>query len=269
MNPHLARIRIFPVKSLDGQDVSEAVVLRNAGLLHDREYCLLDEDGRILNTKRVGERLVRIRSEVDFVFGEIRLSDGKRAASYHLERDRKKIETWLRRRRSRPVKLARDPDRGFPDDSDASGPTLVATETLREVASWFPGLDVGEVQRRFRANLEIDGVPAFWEDQLYSEPGRAPRPFRIGNVTLEGVNPSARCTVPSRDSRTGEIHEPDFARIFSERRRETLPPWVEESCFDHHYRLAVNTRIPETEAGKVLHCLDEVLLETPERSYVV
>lgn len=258
MSPELAHIRLYPVKSLDGQEIEAAVVLRGGGLVHDREYCLLDEAGEVLNTKRIGEPLVRIRSDVHFGFGEITLQDGSGAVTYHLERDREELERWFSERLGQPVRLAHDLDRGFPDDRDASGPTLVSTETLREVGSWF-GLPLDETRRRFRANLEIEGVPAFWEDQLYGPPGETVS-FRIGEVAFEGVNTSARCTVPSRDSHTGLIAEPTFAKIFAERRRETLPTWAEESRFDHFYRLAVNTRIPSSEAGKELQRCDDVVL---------
>lgn len=256
MNPHLSRITLYPFKSLDGQDVEEAVVLRSAGLSHDREYCLRDESGVALNTKRLGAALIGIRSEVHFGFGEITLRDGGGEQTFSLERDGKKLEEWFSAHLGQKVKLAHDPERGFPDDSDASGPTLVSTATLTEVGAWF-GLDVGEARRRIRANLEIEGVPAFWEDRLYGPAGETVR-FRIGEVAIEGVNPCARCAVPSRDSRSGEIAEPQFARIFAEKRRATLPAWADPSRFDHFYRISVNTRVPETEAGKELYVSDEV-----------
>ena len=44
MEPYLSRITIYPIKSLDGQDVDEAVVLRTGALAHDREYCLIDPE---------------------------------------------------------------------------------------------------------------------------------------------------------------------------------------------------------------------------------
>ena len=116
------------------------------------------------------------------------------------------------------------------------------------------------MRRRFRANLEIEGVPAFWEDRLYGSAGEAAA-LRIGDVTIEGVNPCARCTVPERNPETGEIADSAFAKIFADRRRETLPSWADKSRFDHYYRLSVNTRIHASEAGKVLHASDEVLLE--------
>ena len=43
-------------------------------------------------------------------------------------------------------------DGGFPDDRDAAGPTIISTESLVEVASWF-GLTLNESCHRFRMNL--------------------------------------------------------------------------------------------------------------------
>ncbi len=258
MHPHLARISVFPVKSLDGQSVSEAAVLRSGALSHDREYALVDAEGALLNTKRLGEDLVRIRSEVDFAFGEISLTDHTSSDGYHIEREQGDIESWLAGRLGRLVRLVSNAEKGFPDDDKASGPTVVSTKSLRAVASWF-GLPLDEVRRRFRANLEIDGVDAFWEDRLFGPAGETAS-FRIGEVKFAGVNPCARCTVPTRDSKSGEIREPNFAKIFAEKRRRTLPAWAEPSRFDHYYRFAVNTGVPETEAGKVLYAGDTVYL---------
>jgi uncharacterized protein YcbX len=259
MNPSLARIRLYPIKSLDPLEVDEVVVLRDAGLAHDREFCLLDENGVIVNSKRLGEQLIPIRSEVDLGLGELTLHANGTGQVFRLADDSGEIDGWFSSRLGQPVTLARNSQGGFPDDPEASGPTLVSTATLREVASWFPGYSAGEIRRRFRANLEIDGVPAFWEDQLYGPEGEAAT-FRIGSVTMQGVNPCARCTVPTRNSETGGIEESAFVRIFAERRRDTLPSWAEKSRFDHYYRLCVNTRIDGTEAGKVLHRSDEVFL---------
>ena len=258
MNPHLARIRIFPLKSLDGVELDESVVRKGRGLAGDREFCLVDENDDFVNTKRMGESLVRIRSEFDQVFGEIVLRDGDDTATFSLERDGRGIEQWFEKRLEKPVRLKRDTERGFPDDTAAPGPTVISTATLRAVTSWFSGCDLDQARRRFRANLEIDGVPAFWEDRLFGPAGREV-PFRIGEVTIKGINPCARCAVPSRDPATGEIHDPAFAKTFAQQRLKTLPAWAEKSRFDHFYRLAVNTVIPESEAGKVISVYDDVV----------
>ena len=69
-------------------------------------------------------------------------------------------------------------------------------------------------------------------------------------MRLEAVNPCARCAVPGRDSRTGLVENSEFAKVFAEKRRKSLPEWAEPARFDHFYRLAVNTRIPPSEDGK-------------------
>ncbi|MBI3695664.1 MAG: MOSC N-terminal beta barrel domain-containing protein, partial [Acidobacteria bacterium] len=210
---------IFPVKSLDPVTVEEAVVARGAGLAGDREFCIVDDQGQWVNGKRT-PLVHRIRSQVERNRREIALN-GER---FHLDRERPAIEAWLSRRLEIRVHLEQDAAVGFPDDTNASGPTLVSTATLCEVARWF-GADLDEMRRRFRANLEIDGVPAFWEDQLIGVS------FRLGEVAIEGVNPCARCAVPSRDSLTGEVVDPAFAKSFAERRAKALPPWADRRRF--------------------------------------
>jgi hypothetical protein len=67
---------------------------------------------------------------------------------------------------------------------------------------------------------------------------------------------------------TGESYA-DFARIFVERRQQTLPAWAERSRFNHFYRLAINTLFPSEQSGKVIHVgddvemLDEQVLQRP------
>jgi hypothetical protein len=47
---------------------------------------------------------------------------------------------------------------------------------------------------------------------------------------------------------------------FIEHRQATLPAWADKSFFDHYYRLATNTRINPSEAGKVLCVGDPVVI---------
>ena len=113
------------------------------------------------------------------------------------------------------------------------------------------------MRRRLRANIEIEGVPAFWEDQLFAEQQTEFVQFQVGAVLFEGINPCQRCVVPTRDSLIGKVY-PEFQKIFLKKRKETLPEWAPLSRFDHFFRLSVNTRIPESEAGKILQVGDEV-----------
>jgi len=136
------------------------------------------------------------------------------------------------------------------------GPTIISTATLEAIASWYPGLDVEEVRLRFRTNIEISGVPAFWEDQLFAEPEDTVN-FQMGNVQFMGINPCQRCVVITRDSQTGET-DLKFQKTFVTQRQTTLPEWAERSRFNHFYRLAINTRLPVTEAGKKICIGDEL-----------
>src|SRR4029077_7960219 len=127
------------------------------------------------------------------------------------------------------------------------------------VCDLFPGMALEEARQRFRTSLEIDGVPAFWEDQLFGEEERSVVRFRIGEVNLEGSNPCARCPVPPRNPLNGEI-TPGFQKRFSDFRRANIPSWTPEARFDHYYRLATNTRVATTELGRMLRLGDPVLL---------
>ena len=224
--------------------------------MRDREFRLVDEDGRAANGKRFGEKIIGVRAAFDFAYGRLELWDGQGRIEGRLPGEEDALAAWMSGRLGAEVRWERDAAKGFPDDEEASGPTVISTATLQTVGEWF-GLSEDESRRRFRTNLEIGGVEAFWEDRLYDEAG-AGRRFRIGDVEFEAVNPCARCAVPSRDSRTGEIFEEKFAKVLAEKRKATLPEWAEASRFDHYVRLAVNTRIPEGENGKVLEVGDGV-----------
>jgi uncharacterized protein YcbX len=99
-----------------------------------------------------------------------------------------------------------------------------------------------------RANIEIDGVPAFWEDRLFAASGETVA-FKVGDVQFLAINPCQRCVVPMRDSYSGEVY-PNFQKIFGQKRQATLPMWVNTAQFNHFYRLSINTRVPISEVGK-------------------
>ena len=262
----LVRIAVYPIKSLDPVECERATIGANGGLAHDREYTIKDEDGHYVNGKRTAD-VHRIRSIFTDGINRVKLrleSESNTIASrFDLEADRESLEDWLSNYFGYPVKLERDREGGFPDDVTRSGPTLISTATLREVASWFDGLDEHQIRLRMRANLEIDGVPPFWEDHLFSDSDHEVA-FRIGDVTLRGVKPCVRCIVPTRDPHTGDAYS-DFQRIFIENRERTLPGWVDRSRFDHYFRLMVNTNIPAEESNSALAIGDavEIIGERP------
>jgi hypothetical protein len=270
--PYLSRITIYPIKSLDGVDVPQAALLASGALEHDRRFALLGEDGKFINGKRF-DAMHRLRTSVNLAERSVTLTagDGRTGSAprtFDLDADRAALETWLRNQLGldESVRLAENAEAGFPDDTEASGPTIVGTATLEAVAAWFPQLSLAEIRRRFRANLEIGGVEPFWEDRLYAAADQIVR-FQLGEAVLEGVNPCQRCVVPSRDALTGEI-TPHFAKQFSIHRQQSLPPWAAASRFDHYYRLAVNSRVPRGDPRRQVRTGDrlQILGTFPEEA---
>lgn len=253
MTPHLTRIHLFPIKSLDGVSVPEVTVLASGALQGDRTYALLDAQGRFIHAKRTAA-IHRLRASYSDDLSTVTCAaENLGSASFRLPGDLDALADWLGQALQQPVTVKSNAETGFPDDTAASGPTVISTATLATVASWYPGLTTEDMRRRFRSNLEMDGVPPFWEDRLFSASGD-PVPFSLGEVGLEGINPCQRCPVPTRDALTGEVM-PDFQRIFIAQRRATLPPGVAANRFNHFYRLAVNTVI-RGQGGKWLRVGD-------------
>jgi hypothetical protein len=255
--PTVSALFIHPLKSLDRVAVSETKVLSSGAFAHDREFALFDHENYCVNGKR-NARLHLIRAAYDLTnfTVSLRIHDQNEAQTFHLLDERTRLEAWFSDFFGFPVTIKRDTKTGFPDDPESPGPTLISVATLAEVSSWFPELNQEQASRRFRANIEITNVPAFWEDQLFGEPGETVK-FVIGAVALHGVNPCQRCVVPTRHPETGDVMH-GFQKTFSVKRQATLPAWANTTRFNHFYRLSINTRTPSSEAGKVIHVGDEL-----------
>ena len=211
----------------------------------------------VINGKRNSSvHSLRCQFDVDSQTIALRVRDRDNWTTFNLSTEQNDLENWLSDYFAIPVHLKQNHIQGFPDDTVSLGPTIVSTATLEAIASWYPGLDVEEVRLRFRANIEIAGVPAFWEDRLFGQVDTTVN-FQIGDVRFMGVNPCQRCVVITRNPHTGEAY-PNFQKTFTAKRKETLPEWVEKSRFNHFYRLAINTRLPATEVGKQITLQDIV-----------
>jgi uncharacterized protein YcbX len=252
--PTLARITVFPVKSLDPHQLDSAMVRAGGGLTHDREFAIVDTNGNYVNGKRE-PATHRLRStfipEGPALTVHEEGTGAETATRFSLTDDeREPLELWLSEFFGYEVQIQRDEQTGYPDDMTATGPTVVSTGTLEAVAAWFEfGPDAA--RRRLRPNLVID-APAFWEDRLYSATDRdRVVPFDIGQTTFEGVNPCQRCAVPGRNPWTG-AETPEFRQRFVKRRRATLPGWAGDAWFDHYFRLMVNTGVPASTVGETV-----------------
>jgi uncharacterized protein YcbX len=288
-DPHLAHVQRFPVKSLDPETPESATLVSRGAVAGDRRWAIVDRPpgepfdpaaagvggaGDYVNGKK-SARVHRLRS------GFVTAEDGgpavvlRRQGEDEAEARRfplhdgtgehtetvvhEPLNEWLSAVFDRPVGVRRT-DSGHHDDRERHGPTVVSTATLREVAAWFDdAVDLPSARRRFRATLEIGGVPPFWEDRLFGDAGEVVA-FRVGDATIHGVHPCQRCVVPSRDPDTGAVL-PDFRQTFVERRRETRPPWTSSDRYDHDFRLMVNTRVPEAAAGETVEIGAPVAIE--------
>jgi uncharacterized protein YcbX len=280
--PYLANIRLHPIKSLDPVSVSQAWISPSGGLALDRAWALYSVDGKWVNGKRT-PAIHAIRATYSPDLSSVTLAvpaDSRKipTRSFAFPDEHEEAAEWFSVFFEQQI-IVRYSEGGFPDDPIANGPTIASTASLQAVADWFslqddefiprpaelapgpafPGLPLDNVRRRFRATLEIDGVPAFWEDQLFGENERSVVRFTIGEVHFEGSNPCARCPVPPRDPCTGQLIS-TFQKHFAQQREATLPSWSPRARFDHFYRFSTNTRVASTQAGKTLRLHDPLTL---------
>jgi uncharacterized protein len=244
MSLAIARIDIFPCKSLDGVQVERATLTTGGSLTNDRRWAIIDHQNNFVNAKRYA-KIQAIRASFNLQESAVRLSaPGMTAGEWAM--DDPQLAIWLSEYFQQTVRIIENTSTGFPDDTNAPGPTMISTATLAAVASWYPELSIDELRRRFRTNIEISGGTAFIEDSLFTNP---PQPFKLGAIELLGINPCQRCIVPTRTALTGEV-TPGFQKTFIQQRSATLPPTVNRSFFNHFYRLAVNTIIPQPQSGR-------------------
>jgi uncharacterized protein YcbX len=258
----LARIQLHPIKSLDPIEVKEARIGPGGGIEHDRAWALYSVDGRWVNGKRTPAiHLIRAAYAPDISTVTLSVPGDTRkipTRTFAFPGDTENAAEWFSVYFEQQITVRYAPE-GFPDDTIANGPTIVSTSSLDAVSAWFAGITVDEARLRFRTTLEINGVPAFWEDQLFGEEERSVVRFRIGEVNFEGSNPCARCPVPPRNPHTGQ-DTVGFQKRFSDLRRAQLPAWSPAARFDHYYRLTTNTRVASSEHGKLLRLGDSLLL---------
>ena len=238
VNPYVARLFIYPIKSLDAVKCDRVTVLESGALKGDRTWAIFEGSGNFVNGKR-NQKIHSLRSQFDLETNTISIQIQGQTVKFNLVTDRQALCNWLEDYFGFPVEIKQNLDMGFPDDTVSPGATIVSTATLEAIADWYLELTTEDVRRRFRTNIEIGGVPAFWEDKLFTTPEQTIK-FKVGEVEFMGVNPCQRCVVVTRDTRdpqTGQPY-PKFQKIFIQQRKNTLPEWTERSRFNEmvHYQ---------------------------------
>jgi uncharacterized protein YcbX len=217
----LADIRRYPVKSLRGHSLTEAIAER-AGLAGDRRWMIVDQSGKFL-TQRQHPKLAQI--EAVPTDGGVELRHARLGAiDVGYPEDDAPLETVLVWRDTVCARIATsandylsaflglsarlaylhdvdaravDPAYGWSDDrvAFADGFPLLVTLTA-SLDDLNRRLLKPVTMDRFRANLVIDGSPAWTEDTW--------RRIRMGALTLRIVKACSRCAIPTLDPLTGE-----------------------------------------------------------------
>ena len=198
----------YPVKSMLGERV-DALEIRENEVVGDREWALVDDQGRALAAKTVPQLLFAKAAVRDGTLC-ITLPDGREVAAGAPQADGA-LSEWL----ERPVRLMQaDPDvqcryEVHIDAKDNDSPVVVAdgpqgsfrdsrhpvhlltTASLRAAAENYPD---GEWDaRRFRPNLLIDtDGGGFVEDDWVGSH------VAVGEVVFEIRKRCGRCTIPNR-----------------------------------------------------------------------
>ena len=226
----MARVKSMRLVSVD------AIELDTTGVRGDRRFYLLDDEGALVNAKRMPQ-LLAIRAAAENGRLLLRLPDGtsvegdvqlgERVETYFYGREvegRVVAGPWgpaLSALAGRPIRLARTEREGEGvDRGRLAGATLVSTgslDALRAAAGARDPID----GRRFRMTIGIDGVEPHAEDGWIGER------LRVGAAVVAVRAHVGRCAVTTRDPDSGVRDLDTLGAIASYREhvetREPLP----------------------------------------------
>jgi uncharacterized protein len=231
----LSEIWIYPVKSLSGFKLDEAVV-EERGLQYDRRWVIVDENNRFVSQREASEMaLINVKLQIDdhklhsMVFSH----KTKKLATYLLlnpenSNDGKKVEieiwddiiegieindninNWLSDILQKKCKLIYMPlgverkvdpkysktGNDLTSFSDGYPFLIIGDESLKLLNS---KLNIPVSIDRFRPNFVFTGGEAHDEDNWHH--------FMIGDVSFFGIKNCARCQVPNINQQNGEINK--------------------------------------------------------------
>lgn len=230
----VAWLHVAPIKSLAIQE-RQRIVLGPRGVEEDRRFCVVDDEGRMLNAKRV-PAFVRVRPELDeamrdltlhtptgSVSGPVELGDTVAVSIYRRLvpacEVRGPFAAALSTLAGRPVRLVRfdEPGEGVDRSADGGAATLLAVASLDALAE-AAAADGPVDGRRFRMNIGISGVPAHAED------GWIGRRVTIGDAVVVPGGNVGRCAVTTLDPDSGASDLDTLAALARYRPAATTEP---------------------------------------------
>ena len=138
IKPYVARLFIYPIKSLDRQECDRVEILKSGAIKGDRTWALFDSKNNFVNGKR-NAKIHSLRSKFDFKTNvlSLKIQETDRIYTFNLIEPQKLCD-WLSQYFDFEIKIKQNLIMGFPDDTVSPGATIVSTATLAKIASWYP-----------------------------------------------------------------------------------------------------------------------------------
>jgi hypothetical protein len=212
--PRVARLSIAPVRSL-GLSHPESIELTPTGVLEDRRFYLIDDDGRLVDQLIAGE-LVRVHANTNPDATWLRLSfpDGERISG-EVELG-EPIQTNVHGRTAighvvlGPWSAALEPFAGGPVRvvrCDQPGGTRMKADGVRNPVSLLGDGSLRQLARvlgvatldadRFRMLIDLEGTADRAEDEWVGAE------VETGSAVLAITKANGRCAIPTHDPATG------------------------------------------------------------------
>lgn len=214
MSGSVAWISSSPVKGLRLQH-HETAELTERGIPGDRDFFLVNAEGRMISATRLGPLLSAIASydpgqgelSIEFPGGEKVAGAAEPGEPEEVLFGQLRLQVCpvlgpfsaaLSEHAGQPLKLLiAPPERSALDRGAIGAVTLISVSSLSVLAA-EAGLDEEVDGRRFRMNLGIDGL------EPHAEDGWVDREIDVGEARLQITGNVGRCAVTTRDPDTGE-----------------------------------------------------------------
>lgn len=227
----VAWLYVAPVKGLS-LEAREHIELGRSGVEDDRLFCLIGEDGHMLNGKRLAP-VTTIGAHFDpatrrlelrmpggaSVSGTVRAGEGIAVTMYggHVASGQVVEGPWaaaLSDQLGRPIRLVRfdGPGNGHDRAGASAGATLLSLASLERLAD-EAGVEGPVDPRRFRMLIGVDGATAHEED------GWIGKRVRVGEAVIVPGGNVGRCRVTTMDPDTG-IRDLDTLEVLARYRGE-------------------------------------------------
>jgi uncharacterized protein YcbX len=210
----VAWLHVAPVKGL-AIEARDHIELGRAGVEEDRLFCLVGQDGHMLNGKRlapvttIGAHFDAAQSRLELrmpggahVSGTVRSGEGVAVAMYggHVASGHVVEGPWsaaLSEELGRPIRLVRldGPGNGHDRAGARAGASLLSLASLEKLGR-EAGVEGPVDPRRFRMLIGIDGATAHQEDEWIG------KRVRVGDAVVVPGGNVGRCRVTTLDPDT-------------------------------------------------------------------